>query len=62
MAVRPGDGEPTMKAVVRDRYCGPEDLELREVARPALTDDAVLVRVRATSINRADWYGMRGLP
>jgi NADPH:quinone reductase-like Zn-dependent oxidoreductase len=52
----------TMRAAVRERYGPPEALELRDVERPELTDDAVLVRVRATSINRGDWYGLVGLP
>lgn len=51
-----------MKAIVRERYCGPDGLELREVERPAPTDDGVLVRVHASSVNRADWYIMTGTP
>jgi NADPH:quinone reductase-like Zn-dependent oxidoreductase len=51
-----------MWAVVRDRYGGPDVLQIAEVDRPALTDDGALVRVRAVSINPADWYGMAGLP
>jgi NADPH:quinone reductase-like Zn-dependent oxidoreductase len=38
----------------RDRWGGPEVLELREVALPIPTGDQVLVRVHATSVNRAD--------
>jgi len=45
-----------MKAMVRERYGPPEILELREVDMPELTDDGVLVRVHASSVNRADWY------
>jgi NADPH:quinone reductase-like Zn-dependent oxidoreductase len=51
-----------MKAVVQDRYGSPDVLELRELAKPELTDDAVLVRVRAASLNRGDWYGLTGTP
>lgn len=51
----------TMKAIVRERY-GPEALELREVERPELADDGVLVRVRAASVNRVDWYEVTGTP
>jgi NADPH:quinone reductase-like Zn-dependent oxidoreductase len=51
-----------MKAVVRDRYGSPDVLALREVAQPDLTNDGVLVRVRAASVNPADWYGMTGTP
>jgi NADPH:quinone reductase-like Zn-dependent oxidoreductase len=37
-------------------------LELRERPEPELPDDAVLMRVRAASINPADWYGVMGRP
>ncbi len=51
-----------MRAVVRDRYGSPDVLELQEVEVPALTDDGVLVRVHAASVNRADWYALTGTP
>lgn len=51
-----------MRAIVRDRYCSPDELAVREVDVPEVADDEVLVRVRATSINRADWYGIVGKP
>jgi NADPH:quinone reductase-like Zn-dependent oxidoreductase len=51
-----------MKAIVRDRYGSPDVLELREVEKPKLTDDRVLVRVHAASVNRADWYLLNGKP
>ncbi|MBL8113891.1 MAG: NAD(P)-dependent alcohol dehydrogenase [Acidobacteria bacterium] len=44
-----------MKAVVRDRYGGPEVLELKEVPAPTAGPGEVLVRVRAVSINDWDW-------
>ena len=50
-----------MKAVVHRRYGGPEVLELVELDKPAPADDEVLVHVRATSVNPADWYSMTGL-
>jgi NADPH:quinone reductase-like Zn-dependent oxidoreductase len=52
----------TMRAVVRDAYGSPDVLRLEEVERPPLTDDGVLVRVRAASVNRADWYDLAGRP
>jgi len=45
---------PTMKAAVISRPGGPEVLELREVARPVAGSGEVLVRVRASALNRAD--------
>jgi NADPH:quinone reductase-like Zn-dependent oxidoreductase len=52
----------TMKALVRHRYGGPEMLRLEDVEKPVLEDDRVLVRVRASSINKADWHQLRGWP
>ena len=51
-----------MKAIVRSKFGSPDVLSFEEIEQPPLTDDAVLVRVRATSANPADWYGMMGTP
>lgn len=49
-----------MKAVVITRPGGPEVLELREVEQPHVTSDQVLIRVRATALNRADLLQREG--
>ncbi len=51
-----------MRAAVRNTYGSPDVLELQEIEKPDLTDDGVLVRVRAASVNPADWYGLTGRP
>jgi NADPH:quinone reductase-like Zn-dependent oxidoreductase len=51
-----------MKALMQDRYGGPQVLEIREVDEPELDDESVLVRVRASSVNPVDWHLMRGEP
>ena len=51
-----------MKAIVQDRYGGPEILELRDIEPPAIGTGEVLIRVRASSINPADWHVIRGRP
>jgi NADPH:quinone reductase-like Zn-dependent oxidoreductase len=51
-----------MRAYVRDRYCGPEGLELRELPVPEPPSDGVLVRVHAVSLNRGDFYTAVGRP
>src|ERR1700730_14784969 len=51
-----------MKAIVREKYGSPDVLELKEIERPVLDDDSVLVRVRAASINAYDWHMLRGSP
>jgi NADPH:quinone reductase-like Zn-dependent oxidoreductase len=52
----------TMKALVRHRYGGPGVVRVEEVERPALEDDHALVRVHASSVNKADWHELRGWP
>lgn len=52
----------TMQAVVQDAYGGPEALRPGEIDQPTLTDDGVLVRVHAASVNPADVFVMRGTP
>ncbi len=51
-----------MHAIVNDRYGPPDVLGVRDIDQPTLTDDGVLVRVHATSINAFDWHTMRGKP
>jgi NADPH:quinone reductase-like Zn-dependent oxidoreductase len=51
-----------MKAIVQDRYGGPEALELTEIDRPSLGERDALVGVRAASIHFGDLMIMRGEP
>src|SRR5215203_727341 len=51
-----------MKAIVYTEYVSPEVLQLKEVAKPTPRDDEVLIKVRAVSVNRSDWEGLRGKP
>ncbi len=51
-----------MQAIVRHTFGPPEVIELVEIDRPVPDEDQVLVRVRAASLNRADWYAMAGRP
>src|SRR2546421_3451029 len=50
-----------MKAIV---YCdyGLSNLKLEEIEKPTPTDDQVLVRVRAASVNPYDWHFVEGTP
>jgi putative PIG3 family NAD(P)H quinone oxidoreductase len=50
----------TMQAVWISRFGGPEVLEIREVGKPTFNNDQVLVRVRASSLNRADLLQRQG--
>ena len=51
-----------MKAIVRDTYGSPEVLELRDIDKPEIADDEVLVRVHAAGVGRDVWHVMTGLP
>jgi NADPH:quinone reductase-like Zn-dependent oxidoreductase len=52
-----------MKAIVKHRYGSPDVLELADVDKPSLSsDEAILVSVRATSLNAHDWHMLRGKP
>jgi NADPH:quinone reductase-like Zn-dependent oxidoreductase len=49
-----------MKAIVCTKYGSPDDLQLKEVPKPAPDDARVLVRVHAASLNAADLETLRG--
>ena len=51
-----------MKAIVQDRYGTSEVLELRNIDKPSIGDNEVLIRVRAAAVNPGDWAIMGGLP
>jgi NADPH:quinone reductase-like Zn-dependent oxidoreductase len=46
----------SMRAVVFDRYGPPDVLRIEQVERPVPADDEVLVKVRATTVNRLDCH------
>src|SRR5215213_8366185 len=51
-----------MEAIVRDTYGSPDVLELREIDKPEIADEEVLVRVHAAGVDRGVWHIMTGLP
>jgi NADPH:quinone reductase-like Zn-dependent oxidoreductase len=52
-----------MKAIVHDRYGPPDDvLDLKDIDKPLVKDDEVLVRVHAASTNGGDPAVVRGQP
>ena len=50
-----------MKAVVHERF-GFDGVDFRDVPVPAVGDDQVLVRVRASSVNPLEWYDVSAPP
>jgi NADPH:quinone reductase-like Zn-dependent oxidoreductase len=51
-----------MRAIVQDSYGSPAVLQARDIDKPAIGDDDVLVRVHAASIHVGDWILMTGEP
>lgn len=50
-----------MKAVVLRSYGSPDVLKIDTLEMPTPMEDEVLVRVRASSVNPAEWYAVSGL-
>jgi NADPH:quinone reductase-like Zn-dependent oxidoreductase len=51
-----------VKAIVQDRYGGPDVLDFRDIDKPVPKENDVLVQVHAAGLHRGDWHVMTGLP
>jgi NADPH:quinone reductase-like Zn-dependent oxidoreductase len=51
-----------MKAIVQNNYGSPDVLELKEVEKPVVLENEVLVQVIAAGMNAGDYFSMRGSP
>jgi len=51
-----------MKAVIYEKYGSPEVLELREIDKPSVVDDEILVKIHAASIQQTDIRFRTGTP
>jgi NADPH:quinone reductase-like Zn-dependent oxidoreductase len=51
-----------MNAIVQDTYGAPDVLELRDIDRPAVGEDDLLVRVQAAGVDQGVWHFMTGQP
>jgi NADPH:quinone reductase-like Zn-dependent oxidoreductase len=51
-----------VQAAIYHRYGSPDVIELREIPKPTPTEEQVLVRVHAASVNPYDWHFLRGVP
>jgi len=51
-----------MKAIVQNDYGSPDALKLKDVDKPIIKENGVLVRVHATALNAGDYFSMKGTP
>ena len=51
-----------MKAIIRNKYGNYNNIQYTEVKDPEITEDRVLVKIHAASINQADAYMLQGKP
>ena len=51
-----------MKAITQDKYGSPDVLELKDLDKPVVKNNEVLVSVRAAAVHPGDQLVMRGLP
>ncbi len=56
------DSMRMMRAVVYDRYGGPENLRVSSITIPAPAKDEVRVQVSACAVNLSDWEYLVGSP
>ena len=51
-----------MKAIVREKYGSSDVLHIAELAKPIPTDDEILIKIHAVSLNGSDREGLIGKP
>ena len=45
-----------LKAVVYEKFGSPDVLEYKEVEKPTVNEDDILVKIHASSMNAVDWH------
>lgn len=51
-----------MKAALRRQYCMPQDLKVENVEKPAVSENDLLIKVHATTVNRTDCANLTAQP
>src|SRR5215469_10424499 len=55
-------GAQSMRGIAYRCYGSPDVVKLEQIAKPALTDGRVLIKVAASSVNPLDWHMLEGKP
>ena len=58
----PVPAEATMRAIVQEAYGSADVLQLKQIPKPRISADEVLVRVHAAGLDRGTWHVTTGLP
>lgn len=53
---------PKMKAAIRRSYCAPNQIQIESIHQPTPKEDEVLIKVRATTVNRTDCANLTAKP
>jgi NADPH:quinone reductase-like Zn-dependent oxidoreductase len=61
-AAAPPVGGATMRAIMHRCYGDPTNLRTESIAKPTPGEGQVLIKVRASSVNPAEWYRATGRP
>ena len=51
-----------MKAMVYENYGSPDVLEFKEIEKPNVKNDEILLKVQAASVTPLDWHMLTGTP
>ena len=51
-----------MKAILQNAYGSSDVLSLKQVKKPEIKENEVLIRVKTASVNAGDYFSMAGSP
>jgi NADPH:quinone reductase-like Zn-dependent oxidoreductase len=60
--IKPISGAPHESHCICEKYGSPDVLHLAEVEKPVPSDDEILIKVHAVSVNGSDWENLIGSP